>query len=397
LTWLATLRWLLPAALPPVLAAFVLYRSDVRREPVPLVVLTFILGALAGGISAYLIALASRWTGLEIRSSAVGEGPALLFLFCLVAPLGEITKVFATWPAFLTEQFDEPYDGIVYAGVAALGFSAVESAVVLHSHPSGLVWIARSLLALPAHLFFACLWGYALGRAKQGRKRPTTIFPVAWVFATAAHGLYAHIVYGRGPGAMLGVVPLLMAMGGVAWVAARDLKRRGDRPSREFSARVGEGRLSRVSLAVLAEPPSLHAVRDALRRRGRPIMARWIFLGALVTVGTMVAGVSTSVAVGHWIHIDFSVVDEHDAATTAPLVLLGLGLLSAFPVSGFLVARASNVPTLLEPALGAALAIALVCAVLGLMAPIALVFAFAFSPIAFGLSCFGAWAGLPTA
>jgi hypothetical protein len=66
-------------------------------------------------------------------------------------------------------------------------------------------------------------------------------------------------------------------------------------------------------------------------------------------------------------------------------------------VSGFLVARASNVPTLLEPALAAALAIGALCVVLGLMAPIALVFAFAFAPVAFGLSCAGAWAGLPTA
>jgi hypothetical protein len=96
-------------------------------------------------------------------------------------------------------------------------------------------------------------------------------------------------------------------------------------------------------------------------------------------------------------HVDFSVVDEHDAATTAPLALLGAGLLMAFPVSGFLVARASNVPTLLEPALASALAILAVCVVLGLANPIALVFAFAFSPVAFGLSCAGAWAGLPTA
>jgi hypothetical protein len=71
-------------------------------------------------------------------------------------------------------------------------------------------------------------------------------------------------------------------------------------------------------------------------------------------------------------------------------------LLLGFPVSGFLVARASNVPTLLEPALAAAVAILAVCTLLGLLAPIALVFAFAFSPIAFGLSCAGAWAGLPT-
>jgi hypothetical protein len=149
-------------------------------------------------------------------------------------------------------------------------------------------------------------------------------------------------------------------------------------------------------VAFLAEPPTLQAVREALRIRDRPIMLRWIFFGALVTLGAMVSGLTASVAFGHWMHIDFSVVDEHDAATTAPLALLGVGLLSAFPVSGFLIARASNVPTLLEPALASAVAIGGVCAMLGVMAPVALVFAFAFSPVAFGLSCAGAWAGMPT-
>jgi len=189
-------------------------------------------------------------------------------------------------------------------------------------------------------------------------------------------------------------------MGGVAWVAGRDLKRRGDRPSREWSTKVGGDRLSGVpgvSFLAIREPPTLQAVREALRRKDHPIMLRWILFGALVTVGTMVAGLSASVLFGHWMHVDFSVVDEHDATTTAPLVLLGVGLLSAFPVSGFLIARASNVPTLLEPALASAIAITGVCGMLGVLAPVALVFAFAFSPIAFGLSCAGAWAGMPTA
>lgn len=387
---LETVRWVLPAALPAVLAGVFIYRSELRRDPLLLALVTVGLGGVAAACSAYLTAAAARWTGLDVRSSVVGEGAALLFLFCVVAPLGEIAKVAASWPAFLSHHFDDPYDGVVFPGLAALGFAAVHGALVLRAHASGGVWLARVLLSIPADVFFASLWGYALGRAKQAHRRPTSIFPVAWVVATASHGLYTHIVYGRGPGALVAVVPLLLAMGGVAWVAGRDLLRPAPRSSR------GD-RPSRVSLLSLGEPPSLHAVREALQRSDRPIMVRWILVGALVTVGAMVAGLAASIAFGHWIHVDFSVVDEHDAATTAPLALLGVGLLSAFPVSGFLVARASNVPTLLEPALGAALAIVAVCVTLGLMAPVALVFAFAFSPIAFGLSCAGAWAGLPTA
>lgn len=394
---LETARWVLVSVVPAVLVTVLLYRSDARREPVSWVVLTFILGAVAAGATLYLTATVSRFSGLDVRTSKVGEGPALLFLFCLVAPLQEFAKVAAMWPAFLSDEFDEPYDGIVYAGTAALGFATVESAFTLHAHPEGSIWIARALLSLPAHLFFACLWGYALGRAKQGQKRPTSIFPAAWVFSTASHGLYAHFVYGRGPGALVAVAPLLLAMGGIAWVAGRDLKTRGDRPSREWSAQVGDGRLSGSAFVRLSQPPSLKTVRDALTRTDRPIMMRWILFGALVTFGAMVAGLTASVAFGHWMHVDFSVVDEHDASTTAPLALLGIGLLAGFPISGFLVARASNVPTLLEPALASAVAITAIWVLLGLMAPVALVFALAFSPIAFGLSCAGAWVGMPTA
>ena len=103
----------------------------------------------------------------------------------------------------------------------------------------------RTLLALPAHVFFACLWGYALGRARQS-KVSIPIFPPAFVLAIAAHGLYEHFVYGRGPGALLAVSPLLAAMGAVAWVLARDLRARGDRLSRVPSPY--GGRLSRLSI-----------------------------------------------------------------------------------------------------------------------------------------------------
>jgi RsiW-degrading membrane proteinase PrsW (M82 family) len=381
---------------PAALLLLLVYKSDKRREPPWLVALTFLLGSAFGALSLYLEVRGSEWTQLDVRASIAGEGGALLYLFAIVAPMREAAKVAACWPAFRSDHFDEPYDGIVYASAAALGVAAVENAAMLRAHATGPIWVARALLALPAHVFFASLWGYALGRAKQGTKRPGPIFPLAWIGATAAHGLYTHFVYGRGPGALVAVLPLLLAMGAVAWFAGRDLQARGDRPSREFGIDAGATRLSRPSLSRMIEPPSLRTVREALRRADQPIMVRWIVFGAMVTLGTMVAGVGVSVALGFWAHVDFSVVDEHDVATTAPLALLGAGLLAGFPVAGFLVARASAVPTLLEPALATGLAILATLIALGFAAPIALVFALAFSPIAFGLACAGAWVGRPS-
>lgn len=384
------LWWLLPATVPALLLLGVVYLSDTRREPVPLVLTTFFLGGTFAGGAFYLEHLATRWTGLDVRSHVSGNAGALVYIFAFVAPIQEAAKTAAMWPAFRSKYFDEPYDGVVYAAAAALGFAATENARMLHAHPHGAIWLARAAFALPAHIFFATAWGYALGRAKR-QKQPGPIFPASWLLATIMHGLYRHLVYGRSASALLGTVPLLLAMGLLAFFAARDLRARGDvQPTSDGN------RLEPLSVDPISGPPSLGRVRDALRREGHPIMVRWIALGALVTIGAMILGLGLSIAFGHWAKVDFSIVDEHDVATTGPVALLGAGLLSAFPLSGYLIARASTLPTLLEPALASATAILIVLAVLGLTAPVSLLFALAFSPIAWGLACAGAWIGRPT-
>jgi RsiW-degrading membrane proteinase PrsW (M82 family) len=383
---LATLRWLLPAILPAVLFAVLIHRTDARREPPWLVMLTFVLGSVAALVSLLLVGRAAGLTGLDVRVSAAGESGALVFLFFVVAPAQEAGKVAAAWPAFLSKHFDEPYDGVVYAASSALGFAAVENGFILHAHPTGGIWLARALLSLPAHVFFACFWGYALGRAKQSKAR-IPVFPAAFLASIVAHGLYAHFVYGRGPGALLAVTPLLAVMGVIAWLLARDLRLRGDRPSRLPSG----SRLSRLS--IVAQPPSLSAVRSALTRADQPVKVRWVFFGSLVTIGAMIVGLGAGVLMARVLKIDLSTVDEHDVGAAAPVLLLGIGLLASFPTSGWLIARAAGVRTLLEPALACVLALVITLTGLGFAAPFTVVFALALSPIAWVLACVGAWIG----
>ncbi len=372
--------------MPALLLLALIYFSDRRREPLGLVLFVFVLGGAGKVLSHFVELRTSAWTGLDIEAHVAGNVGALVFLFGFAAPIREASKVAAMWPAFRSKYFDEPVDGLVYASAAALGFACVENAIMLRAHPTGLIWIARAATALPAHLFFSCAWGYALGRVKT-LKRPGPLFPLAWFVATCGHGLYAHLVYGRGPGALVGTLPMLLAMALATFFMARDLKARGDRSSRTSVL------LDRVSLLYASGPPSLGAVRDALRREGAPITFRWVILGALVTMGAMTAGLVASVAFGHWAQIDFSIVDEHDVTTVGPVALLGAGLLAAFPLSGYLITRASNLPTLMEAALASGLAIVVMLALLGLAAPVAVIFALAFSPIAWGLACAGAWVG----
>jgi hypothetical protein len=321
-----------------------------------------------------------------------GNVGALLFIFAFVAPVREAAKVMATWPAFRSKWFDEPLDGVVFATASSLGFSCVQIARIFQAHPITGVWLMRAGLALVANAFFASTWGYALGRLKR-KENPGTTFAFAWGGATAVHGLYMHLVLGRGPAAIVGAVPLLLAMAIVTFFGWRDLKSRGDTARRE-------GRestlLERPTLQhILSAPPSLRSVREAMRKEGQPITLRWVVFGTFVTAGAMVAGLAAAIAFGHWAQIDFSRVDEHDVTTTGPVALLGSGLLAAFPLSGYLIAKASALPTLLEPALATAFALIVTMILLGAAAPVALVFALAFSPIALGLAIAGAWVGRP--
>jgi RsiW-degrading membrane proteinase PrsW (M82 family) len=384
----ALLRWVVVAILPALLFLVLVRRTHSRNRPRSLMVATFALGGGAAFVARFITIRAAEVTGLDERVAAVGERGALVFLFLVVATTQEAGKAGAAWPAFLSKRFDDAFDGIVYSAAAALGFASVEAAVVLRANPHGVLWIARVLLALPAHVFFACLWGYALGRAKRSTER-IPIFPAAFLGAVLGHGLYSHFVYGRGPGALFALPPMLAVMGAVAWLVARDMRSREGRSGR-FSA----GARRPFERPGPAMPVRMSAVRAALTTGlDEPVKIGWVLFGALVTIGAMIVGVGAGVLAARAMHIDLSLVDEHDAAAASPVLLLGIGLLSSFPASGWLIARAAGVHSLLEPALAAMLALVVAVVSLGVAAPFTVVFALALSPVAWLLACVGAWIG----
>jgi hypothetical protein len=134
-------------------------------------------------------------------------------------------------------------------------------------------------------------------------------------------------------------------------------------------------------------------VRSALQRADEPLKFRWVVFGSLVTIGAMIVGLGAGVLAAHLLGIDLSTVDEHDVGAAAPVLLLAVGLLASFPTSGWLIARAAGVRTLLEPALACVLALTITLVALGVAAPFTVVFALAISPIAWVLACAGAWVG----
>lgn len=370
-------------ALP--VAAFVLVASrwDHARYKRRFILLTVLAGAIAFVPMGLARGVIERWTGLR----PFGEGgglAAFIYAFLVAAPLAQGLKVGAVWPAVRMHKVEAPIDGIVYAGASALGFVSAQNAVFLWGRDPLSIDAARALLEVPAHLFFAAAWGYAIGR-EGGKAIAGTRFNMAWLAAAIFNGVYDHIVLAQPPAALVAAAPILATIGVLATLGARDLLRRGE---------LARGRRRRV-LPSLA-PPSLRTMREALRRAERPVVLTWILFGALVTVGVMIAALAGAVALGHRMGLDFAAVDRHDGggAATAPLVLLGSAALASFPIAGWLVAKASRAQSVMEVAISAIIAILGTLILLGLAAPVAVVFAIAFAPIAFGLACVGAWLGL---
>jgi hypothetical protein len=359
------------------LPAYFVFRrvSVLGRVSRRLSVLVLVFGAVAAVVALMVERAMLAFTELSFDVRVAGAGSALLASFLLAAPLEEAAKTAVVWPLYRMRRIDGPQLGLCYAVAAAGGFAATLGLFRLFAAPLDGLLALRVLCQIPPHLFFTGVWGYVLG-ARRGQNR--SWFAASWLGAVAMQGLYGHIVWGRGSGLLIAVVPLLCFM----LLGAASVLREVD-PQHQTLAKLH-----------LPEPPRLSLVTEALNPRDQPLMLRWVVLGAFVNVGLMFALLIGAVALGHRLGVDFSAADESDMTSAGPLALLGAALLASFPLAGYLVARASSSVGVLEPALSAAVALASIVAILALVAPLGVLFALAVAPLAFGLACGGAWIGL---
>ncbi len=212
---LPVLVFALPVLLSLAYLAFVRRFDRAHPEPRGLVALTFALGALST-IPAFLLEVGamklSPWLSPELLTfGGLPEALPLSILgFALLVGLPEEgAKLLGTAHVLRRREFDEPVDGIVYAVVSALGFAAAENMRYLAYGRAGASLVAsRAFTALPAHLFFAALWGYALGQ-RLVRKRAH--LPLWLGLAALAHGAYDALLSTEGTGVFALLLNLLLA------------------------------------------------------------------------------------------------------------------------------------------------------------------------------------------
>lgn len=187
--------------LPMLLYALLLYYLDrYEKEPVKLLACMFLWGALIAAGAAFVINSISSLGVFFLTQSSLATQ---LATSTLIAPvIEESLKGMAILIVYLLfrPDFDSPLDGIVYAGIAALGFAAAENAWYIHQSGflangiQGLLEISlvRVVLVGWQHPFYTSFTGLGFALARNARERAwRAAFPLlGWAFAVVFHLLH---------------------------------------------------------------------------------------------------------------------------------------------------------------------------------------------------------------
>lgn len=179
---------ILTAAIAPGIALMTyLYMKDrYDSEPIHMVIRMFLIGVLV------VVPIAVIQRGLTLWW---GEEP-LAFAFVISAGVEEGLKWFVLYHVIYNHtEFDEPYDGIVYAAAISLGFATLENVLYAFLQPATFgSLLLRALLPVSGHALFGVVMGYYLGKAKFAKERSRQLLVLSLALPVFWHGLYDYII-----------------------------------------------------------------------------------------------------------------------------------------------------------------------------------------------------------
>jgi len=181
-------------------AAFVNWLDRYEKEPKVLLGAAFVWGVVIAGGGAYILNTA---VGIGVYSITGSARAADFSTTSIAAPIiEEALKGLAVLVVFLIfyKEFDSVLDGIVYAGITAMGFAAIENVLYIYRNgfqDSGwegfwtLVFI-RVILVGWMHPFFTAFTGIGLATARLSRNILVKIIaiPAGYTLAVLTHAFH---------------------------------------------------------------------------------------------------------------------------------------------------------------------------------------------------------------
>lgn len=185
---------LLLLAIAPVfiIILYIYFKDKYEKEPKRFLFYNFLLGAIVSIIITTII-----YYGFDIvlpLSDETSIFQQFIKAFFVVGLTEEFSKyIIVRYYAQTNKEFNEPFDGIVYAVMVSMGFAATEniSYVLEGGYQTALL---RAFTAVPAHATFAILMGYYMGKAKFSNNK--IILNLAGLaLATLFHGAYDFFLF----------------------------------------------------------------------------------------------------------------------------------------------------------------------------------------------------------
>ncbi len=194
-------------ALAPVLiiGLYVYFRDKYEREPLALLLIALIAGCLIS----IPVSFVEGWLGVPLQYLS-GYWGAAWNAFFVAGFTEELFKFLAFLILFWNNRnFNEKFDGIVYACFISLGFAGIENILYVLEGGAG-VGLTRAFTAVPAHALFGIVMGYQGGLARfYHRERALRLF-LALVLPVLFHGIYDFILMSGHPYLLVVFLPYVI-------------------------------------------------------------------------------------------------------------------------------------------------------------------------------------------
>lgn len=201
---------LLILAIAPVMIVivFIYIKDKFEKEPILFLLKNFLLGAIVSVFVTLLLgAVANSIFPVTDPTNLIQQFVKAFFVVALVEEFSKyiIVKFYAQKNA----EFNEPFDGIVYAVMVSMGFAALENVLYVYQYGFN-TGLLRAFTAVPAHATFGILMGYFMGKSKfSNQKIKYNLLGLA--IATIFHGAYDFFLFINFiPGMIVGAITSLI-------------------------------------------------------------------------------------------------------------------------------------------------------------------------------------------
>lgn len=189
-----TVIQLIIMALAPIatIVAYIYFKDKYEKEPTRLLIISFLLGAIVSVIITTIFYIFfNSFLPLEDKLSVWEQFKQAFFVVGFSEELSKylIVLLFAQ----RHKEFNEPFDGIVYAVMVSMGFAATENIMYVLQNGASTA-LLRAFTAVPAHATFGILMGYFMGMAKF---KPNKLFLnlCGLLLAIVFHGAYDFFLF----------------------------------------------------------------------------------------------------------------------------------------------------------------------------------------------------------